>query len=1059
MTNPAPQLVSISDWAGIDESVDDAAVATPRMRRAENCVWPNGSGGVQKRNGFTALTSLTQNGATLVSLNAIGSAQGSLVAFDQRYAYSYSPSANRHLIKGKYSPCVVRHSAVTTGNIRQIVADPVTGAIEGQLDDDDSAEIAGFRVVAWVTRAQSFAHGGGFYATVIDTVSGATIEQAFLLANYGDVNNLVTGFIKCIGRGTNLWVVYSTQSGVFYRNYDTVLRAWQGESLLYSDGVGGVNLQFDITPNVGTTEWHFAVYDAVATRIHIARMNSGGGTILGTNVNAIAANVSLTIRCISAERLWLIYGSGVNTILKCIGFNPSILTISDPVFTVTGGGMLGLTGGQCKLGVERIDATHALVTYTQNNTAGNLWGFGWSIISNTTGLKSFGSGAVGAMSTTFQWTRITGLSKPWKGPNGQIYCEIEFDSVYQSTQMVIELNQDTALSIRSVVAPVAVFTPRSSTPNGDYQNGISRPRNRAQGVIGDSTQTLYTMNCNQLTSKGSQGIGTLSVDFAHPSIGQCVDFGHSTYFAGGCVQAYDGLKPVEAGFIMSPSIVSPAQNNAGGQMGKFVYQYVVTYKKTMANGEYLRSPPTIFAPLTLDFTGSATSTNQATLTLTNLTTATFMQDAVGAVSTVNTSQPIQIEIWRTSVIAGTPTTTFYLLQTIANNVVADTTTYVDSVVTDTLLQTQETLYTTGNVFEWHCPPGLTSLVSHNNRLWGIGPDGRTIWYTTQGIDGELPRFNDALKIYVADGGDLTALASLDGTLYAFKKDRTFIIQGEGPSDTGAGSDLTSPHVLPFGVGCSDPRSIVSYANGLAVATDKGMNVFARGGGVNWLGARFQRTTGTLVPSVFLHFEDMNWLLYCYNTSNQNGANGVVILHDYSYDRMSVWKIGTSHTSTAAAFKSGCTVGGRLYLLSVDASGNSDIVYYDPTTWLDTGLWVTRKITSGWIKPGQELGEMNVSHVLLSCQYQSAHGLSVTWERDYVTPDVGPVFSEANTAGMGIELLDMALLNRKCSAFGITLIDTPPAVFGSGRACDISGCTIEITGLPGRFKLIPAAQKG
>lgn len=1060
MTNPAPQLLSISDWAGLDESSDDASIVPPKMRKADNLVFP-AAGVIAKRNGFTAISMLTDTGVTITDAIGMGNARGELAVFDRTNVYGYSPTSQRHVRRGKYGCCIASRAAIATGTARMVTQEAATSAYEGQLRSDDSADAGGYRVITWSVWANA-TRGGGVYATVIDIATGVPISSAFLMNNTQSVagaGGICDILVRAVGTGTHVVVVYAVRNnvagGIFARSFDTITRTWTAEVALLAGQVAASPCRFDITPNVGAADvFQIAWNDQTGARIQVSKWTVFLANVVAPVlvVGGLAGASAVAVRSTSSESCWVAYATGANATLSMALHNPTTLVQATAPFVLSGA-YTGLTSSLLELGIERMGATSALVSFSLGQ-----WGSGWVVTSNTSPIASFGGAA-----PVDPWKSWTWLSKPFKAPNGSIYILGLFDVKYQMTQCLVELEQNTAF-LGAPAVPVAVLAPRSSVANIDADNldGLRRTRSRNPTVIGVPAVSKFWMNCFAVGPTGDTTINTATFDFAHPGLCQLVPFGRSSCVSGGMATTYDGLRPIEAGFVGVCPPTTVSTSNAGGAMGKFIYNYVITYRKPNARGEYLRSPPTTFSPLAIDFTGSATSTNQATLRIPHVIATLAQDDNTGT----NTPNPIIIEVWRTSVISGAVTPQYYLLATIMNNMGLLSVNFVDT-TDDPALQQRQVLYTTGNVLEWDCPSSLRGLVSHNNRLWGIGDDGKTIWYTAPSTDGELPRWNDYLRLYVADGGDLVSLASLDGKLFVFARDRVFTVVGDGPSDTGAGVDLSSPQLLPFGLGCTDPRALCVGPFGILTNTEKGAYVLGRGGDTSWLGERFQRTLIDNVwaaASTFLHCEVDGWVLMAFRVADATGAQGGIVHWDYRHDRISVWFPKTpSFGGLSAGAQVLTDVNGTVYLLANSGGGSSSISFYDRSTWLDdVSNWIDFRAWTGWVTPGQDYGFMSVPHAMIQCEQRSPqHGLTVSVERDYgAAIDVAATFTPAQVAGMATEVVDILFPNHRSASVALRIEDAAPSpLSGTGRGFELSGITLEITPLPGRFKLLPAAQKG
>jgi hypothetical protein len=172
-----------------------------------------------------------------------------------------------------------------------------------------------------------------------------------------------------------------------------------------------------------------------------------------------------------------------------------------------------------------------------------------------------------------------------------------------------------------------------------------------------------------------------------------------------------------------------------------------------------------------------------------------------------------IELWGTTLytVIGTPSTDWYLLTTVANASGA----IVDN-LTDEILKSHYTEDTSAyGMDRWN---GLHKLIFYKDRLYGIREDfdPSILWYSDIGYP---ERWNDNswVEIRRDDGDYITICGVSRGTLYAFKSRSIWSMTGDPDANpliqVEVGGDST-PNQTEYGLGCTSPRSLVSFGDTL-----------------------------------------------------------------------------------------------------------------------------------------------------------------------------------------------------------------------------------------------------
>jgi hypothetical protein len=135
------------------------------------------------------------------------------------------------------------------------------------------------------------------------------------------------------------------------------------------------------------------------------------------------------------------------------------------------------------------------------------------------------------------------------------------------------------------------------------------------------------------------------------------------------------------------------------------------------------------------------------------------------------------------------------------------------------------LYTTGGVLDNVAPPGCKAMCVHQNRLVVGGADDATVvWFTKELSPTDAPGFNDALTLTIEAGGAVTGLASMNSNLFIFKENDIYVVAGSMPDATGQSASLSEPTRLPHGIGCIEPRSVLSTPVGIFFRSFRGIEL-------------------------------------------------------------------------------------------------------------------------------------------------------------------------------------------------------------------------------------------
>ena len=208
--------------------------------------------------------------------------------------------------------------------------------------------------------------------------------------------------------------------------------------------------------------------------------------------------------------------------------------------------------------------------------------------------------------------------------------------------------------------------------------------------------------------------------------------------------------------------------------------------------------------------------------------------------------------------------------------------------------------TPGAILDNLTPPSFDGLVTHKNRWWGF--QGPNVWYSKALTNGEGPGFNEEQALSIDDGpGPVTALASQDERLIAWKSDRLFYISGDGPDDSGSNNDLQPPQRIVSDSGCINSLSVITGPMGTWFQGTNGLYLLNRKMMVEPAGKNVEDALATY-PIITGSALDVPNGRILWSAVPALGSPGIIIQYDYVLD---VWS--TRSLNNGATFPSPCGV--------------------------------------------------------------------------------------------------------------------------------------------------------
>jgi hypothetical protein len=1021
-------VIPIDFGQGIDTKTDPKLVVPGNFLRLENGVFTNPKR-IAKRNGYSTL------GSGLTAPQMVHGYQNELLAADQNQLYTYSSSQNAWISRGAY---------VSTELTKYTIDQENAGS--GFVD---SAALGNYAVYGWSTAtlvdsAYPAAYPSKVLGSVVDLSTGAVLTGPTVLST--PVNHEILNPVRCV-------VLGSTKLAIFYIDEDnakiicrTVTFSGGGVVSFSSENI--VSTNFDLTKpyfDVVNTSSGAALIYINTTGVTLALISTSGTVSSSTSIvdAAVYAPVSVSVNSFNSN-IWIYWGRVAFTLgdpssasiryavytsaLVSVLASTSVVTIADP-FYVTNMTAMDVSATQQTLfysiyavtvASNHTDETKS-ISVQSNGTVGSaaLFAFGVMPYSHpfTIGSDKY---AVFLSRGTFL---VTGSAN--------------FNIVqFQPTFFVVRLtNVPSTTGIPLVVARIGSGLGNSQQNLHQWigytitntllssTKALIALSLETQIFLGDIFFTSTAPPSPGSRSGGLNGEFAYTIDFSSANANRAINCGGVVALNGGTAQIYDGQRCTEFGYHLFPEIPSAGQTtDANGHIANGTYSYLAIFQWVDAQGNLHQSAPSEAVQVT----------------------TTGMNNAVDVtVSTNYLSQKtmVNIAIYRTTASG----TVYFLITNPVFTVAADpsvvSVTYRDLLVdADLAGNPQAYTYPASPVLENSTPPPSMVMVAHNNRLWFVDSENRnTIWYTKsfEPLVGLSP---SAFMTEQIDPkyGDITALSEMDEKLVFFKEKGVLAQSGDGVTDTGSGSTLSFPQVIPSDVGCSVLKSVVLTPSGVMFKSINGIYILDRSLNVSYIGMEVESYNSQTITSANLIPGKSQIRFLC--------SSGLTLVYDYIFKK---WSTFTNHTGLSA------TTWSDLYVYSTGTQVFKEAV----GSYLDNATGFALLLQSSWLHIGSVQGFQRVRRLAMLGDY--VNGASALHKMQIqIAYDFGSSFSTAvpytfgSTSSSGVFQYRERLPQQKCDSLSLLIQET--VTNDSSEYLDLTNISFEAAVKKGLNKL-PAAQ--
>lgn len=517
-----------------------------------------------------------------------------------------------------------------------------------------------------------------------------------------------------------------------------------------------------------------------------------------------------------------------------------------------------------------------------------------------------------------------------------------------------------------------------------------------------------------------------------------VEYDGVTYFGGGQLWAFDGVRVQESTPQYFPRVPTVVSTPAGGDLGAGTYSWKAVYEWEDSAGALHRSAPSA------SVSAAAAANDYATINVPRLDVRTM--DGTNAPS-------YRVALYRT-VVNGS----VYFLEssTDASTLAAGATTNmlaITSTIADSLLGAQ--LYTTGGIVEPIAPPSVRDLCLGKGRVFLACGDRRNeVWYSKPLERSVSPEFNSALAIDIP-GGNVEAVEVLDEKLVVFTDRAIYAVFGDGPNAAGQGG-FSEPQLVSAETGCRSRNSVLATSQGIWFQGDRGIMLLDRGMQVQFAGAPVQDTIApngsstTLVTSATLA-EDAEEVRF-------TTGNGIAV-YNTGTGQWYTWS-GLNTPNHAVAWVDGdgsrrwVFVDATAYAGQVLELSTSGSVYGDTHQGASGGNEMS--VITGHLRLAGTGGTQRVRRILVTAKRTGTCSLVVKAGIDYATPSTIATIASASMSTTVPRTFSIVVPAQKCSTIQVQIESSGVAT--NAGTVTLYGLALEVGVKSGEAK-VPAAQKG
>ncbi|MFO0253034.1 MAG: hypothetical protein ACK52V_02855 [Betaproteobacteria bacterium] len=978
------QTVDIPLGVGVDTITDPKQVQPGKLALVENGIFEK-IGRMSARFGQTAIpnrtvatsTAGTPLNTTLMGGERVGALGSELVVDDGVWANGWSPSTNAWIQKGASHSSQVRSRFLSAGKSEFFTA-------------FDVAQGGGYECHVFATGFGPGNNPAGQFATIIDQTSGEVVSEIEL----GAWQAIWTS-CRVVFTNGRFFVYYNdrisgTRTDIDVRVFTVSTLSWSAPATAAGSAsavFGPFNVKILNNEIVLVTDLKAGLSSNV---VNLYRCSNTTGVVVGGAVTVFTAtsgtrvfhmiNMCENITATADDAIYVCFTEADNGTGRA---NPrTYVAVYSTAYAVVTAAFQPVSGAQVRHGTMIAAAANSIraAFYEQDTTGGITTGF----------LRVMQISRTGTTVDSAQYAPNACPVADIVTIGGRTLVPAVVESALQATYCLVDVTTGAALS--NAADRVVTAFGNAEAVSSVYDVGKSL-------IVG----SRLVLSLGSAVSLGGAASVTPVIFYAPrrhevtlglSAAGVRTQIGDATFRSGGTLWAFDGMRNVETNFRLAPEIVV---SGFGGAVSSRTFGVAVVFEYRDAKGQIHRSAPT-FA---------------------NITTTSASLEVIVRNTAISNKLEYSAVVYRT-VANGS---TFYRAGVGVCNATTSRVT-VNPDMSDATLTDNEILYTTGGVLESAPPPAANYVFPHQNRLVLCAcEDGNEAFISREYVTGEVPYFNEAIKVRIDDGaGPIVAGASFDDKFVLFKRNSIYAFAGSGPNDVGSQNDLSLPQIVSPDVGCADPLSVIRVPQGVFFKSERGYFMLNRGLQLDYLGAEVDSFKALPVTGA-VHIPEQNQIRF------YTGA-GPTLVYDYYFQQ---WTTFTATFGVSASVWNGQAI-------SLRSDGTA--IYEDRATFLDQGQNVPLKLVTPWLRSDSLQGFQRIYEAAFLGSNLSGHTFQVRVGYDYEDTYSETLTLASSVFTTSVEQVKVRPARQKCQSIRFEVTKLNPSNT-AGPGINLSGMAITV----------------
>jgi len=638
------QVVPVSFTGGLDQKTAEQLVVPGKFLVLENCVRRK-LGKIQKRNGFTNLSTNIVGGSNIVSGSLLTKLNNDVVQVSGDKIYSYLPSTDQWVDKGDISSITTSSTPIIRNSDTQSLPD-----VCGYL---------GLLVSVWEDSR------GGVRVSVFDEATGASIIA-------DQVVDAAAVRPKVVGIANKFVITYISSGDLYCRTISVgVPTVLSDPPTLITSTIEDRAYDLDVfNSNFALIAYRNSTSEFTVSYLTSDGILGGAAVVLpAPAVITYAAGDVLTLaRAPDVDLIYLVATTTAGTNTDAWVFSPSLLissTVSINTTNCTNATIAIKDGNFADVYMEFENPGSPHLSYVEK-----------AVLSVSNPLSPVVS--VSVASTNFKKT--VGLASKAFVSNNVSYVMTQHESPLQATYFLVRA--DGFIVSRNFSGLGGGFNTKSGLPRvtGSFLTALMVKN--AFAADGDS----FVLSSN--TGLVQLNFGISSSTYNNRQLGQ------NLHLAGGLLLNYDGDTVTEHGFNLYPENLVVSQGS-GGTLPTGTYYYQVTYEWVDAKGQIHRSAPSIQVSATV--TGASDDQINIQVPMLQLTAKASPDRSDVRIVLYRGQGPGDFEVL------------YRLADTRNDQTLNTVTFQDTNATTAAQLATKQVLYTTGGVVENVAPPACTNV--------------------------------------------------------------------------------------------------------------------------------------------------------------------------------------------------------------------------------------------------------------------------------------------------------------------------------------------------------------